>query len=407
MIKTVLKYSFYTLSGIILFALLICFIVWGITPVYKFPKSFSFSGNKFYNPYKDYDNTHYERANFHGHSRLGGGLTNGRANSEEDVFKAYRDLDYGFATVSNYHHITSRPPYYDFPYVPAQEYGVNIFKTHILLIGSKRKEYFDQPLYQGANTIQFRINRVKPYNDIVTLAHPAFLNGIEVEYMAKLTGYDLMEVVNTFAHSVSHWDTALSSGRPAFLLASDDTHNVFKNTDIGRNITMIPLNPETEADKLYDTLKSGAAYGITVPHLVAVLDRSEKIKVLNTHPQLLSMQVNGNTLNIKLNRLVDKITFSADNGKIVAEYDNVSESSYYITDNDGYVRATVYFDNGSIAYFNPVIRTNDGLKPNMPQVSVHYPVTIIKWIFTAAILLAVIFFTVKIYLKRRKAGCNL
>ncbi len=401
MVKKVLKYFLYTLSGIILFALLICFVVWGITPVYKFPESISFSGDKFYNPYKDYDNTHYVRANFHGHSRLGGGLTNGRANSEEDVFKAYRDLNYGFATVSNYHHITSKPPYYDFPYVPAQEYGVNIFKTHLLLIGTKRKEYFDQPLWQGANTIQYRINRVKPYNDIVTLAHPAFLNGIEVEYMKKLTGYDLMEVVNTFAHSVSHWDTALSSGRPAFLLASDDTHNVFKNTDIGRNITMIPLNPDTEADKLYDTLKSGAAYGITVPHTVAMLDRSEKVKVLDTHPQLLSMQVQDNTLNIKLNRQVDKIAFSADNGVVKAEYDNVSEASYNIADNDSYARATVYFDNGSIAYFNPVIRTNDGLKPNMPAVSVNYAISIIKWIFTAAVLMALIFFAVKIYLKRK------
>ncbi len=394
MIKKILKYFIYTLSFIILFSLLICFTVWSIIPVYKFPEAVSFTGDKFYNPYKDYDNTHYYRANFHGHSRLGGGLTNGRANSEEDVFKAYRDLEYGFATVSNYHHITSKPPYYDFPYVPAQEYGINIFKTHLLLIGIKRKEYFDQPLWQGADTIQYRINRVKPYNEIVTLAHPAFVNGIEVDYMAQITGYDLMEVVNTFANSVSHWDKALSSGRPAFLLASDDTHNVFRNTDIGRNITMIPLNPDTEADKLYDTLKSGAAYAVTVPHIIAILDRSEKLKVLNTHPQLLSMQVADNTLNIKLNRMVDKIVFSADNGQVMAEYDNVSESSYNIADNNSYVRATVYFDNGSTAYFNPVIRTNNGggLKPDMPQVLVNYPLSIIKWIFTAVVFLSILYF---------------
>ena len=394
MIKKILKYFIYTLSFIILFSLLICFTVWSIIPVYKFPEAVSFTGDKFYNPYKDYDNTHYYRANFHGHSRLGGGLTNGRANSEEDVFKAYRDLEYGFATVSNYHHITSKPPYYDFPYVPAQEYGINIFKTHLLLIGTKRKEYFDQPLWQGADTIQYRINRVKPYNEIVTLAHPAFVNGIEVDYMAQITGYDLMEVVNTFANSVSHWDKALSSGRPAFLLASDDTHNVFRNTDIGRNITMIPLNPDTEADKLYDTLKSGAAYAVTVPHIIAILDRSEKLRVLNTHPQLLSMQVADNTLNIKLNRMVDKIVFSADNGQVMAEYDNVSESSYNIADNNSYVRATVYFDNGSTAYFNPVIRTNNGggLKPDMPQVLVNYPLSIIKWIFTAVVFLSILYF---------------
>lgn len=274
----------------------------------------------------------------------------------------------------------------------------------MLLIGSTREEYFDQPLRQGANTIQYRINRVRPYNLIVTLNHPAFVNGIDISYMTKITGYDLMEVINTFAHSVSHWDTALSSGRPAFLLASDDTHNVFRNTDIGRNITMIPLDPATEADKLYNTLKSGAAYGITVPHTVALLDRSEKLKVLKTHPQLLSMQViDNNTLNIKLNRKVDKIAFSSDNGTVKAEFENIAEASYNIADNDSYVRATVYFDNDSIAYFNPIIRTDDGLKPNMPKVTVNYPLTIIKWILTALISLFIIYF---VYRKIRKFRKN-
>ena len=102
--------------------------------------------------------------------------------------------------------------------------------------------------------------------------------------------------------------------------------------------------------------------------------------------------------------MVDKITFSADNGVVKAEYDNVSEASYNIADNDSYARATVYFDNGSIAYFNPVIRTNDGLKPEMPAVSVNYTISIIKWIFTAAVLAALIIFIIKIYFKRKKTN---
>lgn len=401
MVKKILKIVSFTLLGIIAFALILSFILWAVIPVYSFPDEVKFSGNKFYNPYKDYDNTHYYRANFHGHSRLTGGLTNGKDNSLEDVFKAYRDLDYGYATVSNYHHITPES-FYNFPLIPAQEYGVNIFKTHLLLVGSTRKEYYDQPLLQDANTIQFRINMVKPHTKIVTLAHPAFLNGIEVEHMKKLTNYDLMEVVNTFAHSVSHWDTALSSGRPAFLLASDDTHNVFINTDIGRNITMVPLNP-SQYELVYDTLKQGSAYGITVPHAVAMLNREEKLKVLENHPQLLSLQVDDNGLvSIKLNKTVDKITFTTDDGVEKASFENTSSASCKFNDNESYLRATAYFDNGSIAYFNPVIRTVDGLKPNMPAVTLNYPVSILKWIFTAVVLTALIIFLVKVYLKRKK-----
>lgn len=398
MAKKTLKIISYTLLGIILAALFICYAVWAITPVYNFPEAKLFSGAKFYNPYKDYDNQHYYRANFHGHSRLTGGVTNGKDNSMEDVFKAYRDLKYGYATVSNYHHVTEES-FYDFPYIPAQEYGVNIFKTHMLLVGSKRREFFDQPLLQDANTIQFRINIVKPHTEVLSLAHPSFLNGIEVEHMKKITGYDLMEVINTFAHSVKHWDTALSSGRPAFLLASDDTHNVFINTDIGRNITMVPLDPK-ESEKIYDVLKSGSVYGITVPHTIALLDRAEKLKVLKTHPQLLSLQVDDNgKISMALNRNVDKITFSSNYGEERASFDNVSSAYYQMQDNDSYARATVYFDNGSIAYFNPVIRTDDGLKPVMPQVTVSYPLSIIKWILTTSFVVAILYV---IYRRRSK-----
>ena len=68
-------------------------------------------------------------------------------------------------------------------------------------------------------------------------------------------------------------------------------------------------------------------------------------------------------------------------------------------DNDSYARATVYFDNGSIAYFNPVIRTDDGLKPVMPQVTVSYPLSIIKWILTTSFVVAILYV---IYRRRSK-----
>ena len=220
--------------------------------------------------------------------------------------------------------------------------------------------------------------------------------------MAKLTGYDLMEVVNTFAHSVSHWDTALTSGRPAFLLASDDTHNVFINTDIGRNITMIPLEP-SKYELVYDTLKQGSAYGITVPHAIAMLNRDEKLKVLENHPQLLSLQVDDDGLiNIKLNRQVDKITFTSDNGVEKAAFENIDNASYKFNADESYLRATAYFDNGSIAYFNPVIRTSDGLKPNMPEISLNYPLTVIKYLFSIIVAACIVYGIWYLTIKRKR-----
>ena len=78
---------------------------------------------------------------------------------------------------------------------------------------------------------------------------------------------------------------------------------------------MVPLDPK-ESEKIYDVLKSGSVYGITVPHTIALLDRAEKLKVLKTHPQLLSLQVDDNgKISMALNRNVDKITFSSNYGE--------------------------------------------------------------------------------------------
>ncbi len=165
---------------------------------------------------------------------------------------------------------------------------------------------------------------------------------------------------------------------------------------------MIPLEP-SRFELVYDTLKQGSAYGITVPHRIAALNREEKLKVLESHPQLLSLQVDDNGLiNIKLNKKVDKITFTADNGKEKASFENVESASYKINNDESYVRTTAYFDNGSIAYFNPVIRTSDGLKPNMPEISLNYPLTIIKYMFSVIVFACIVYGLWYISMRRKR-----
>ena len=55
MVKKILKIISFTLVGIIAFALILSFVLWAVIPVYNFPEEQKFSGDKFYNPYKDYD----------------------------------------------------------------------------------------------------------------------------------------------------------------------------------------------------------------------------------------------------------------------------------------------------------------------------------------------------------------
>lgn len=102
------------------------------------------------------------------------------------------------------------------------------------------------------------------------------------------------------------------------------------------------------------------------------------------------MQVNNDELTVKFNKNIDKIVFSADFGKVVKEEENVSKASYNITDNESYVRVTAYFDNGSVMYFNPVLKSEDSIQPEMPALHIDYKLSIIKWFIPGLLALHII-----------------
>ena len=403
MLKIIKLLSIFLLS-ILTTILLYSFTIYLMTPVYTFPKAEKFNGDMWYNPYEDYDNAEYRRANFHAHSIIVGGLTNGRSNTDIDVFQAYNELGYEFATISNYQSPT-RQSYYDFPYIPTQEYGINIFKTHFLLIGNNEPAYLDQILMQDIHTKQFRIYRYKPTTKVLVLNHPAFLNGFNIEDMVRLTGYDLMEVFNDFAISLSHWDKALSSGKPSFLIAGDDSHNVFNNRDIGGKINMVPLTRNdirNDIDKLYDTLKYGSIYAIVLNSPAKSLDRKLKKELLDSYPVLKSIQVKDNALMIRLSDNVDTIKFITDNGMEALTLNNTDNGTYIIKDQDSYVRIEVVLQDDTKLYFNPIIRSIDGSKPVMPIAEKDYILTALKRIILISILLIISIFIYRKILKRKR-----
>lgn len=367
----------------ILFVLLI--------PVYDFPEKTRFTGYSWYNPYKDYDNATYYMSNFHGHSKLGIGLLNGRNNSTDDVYKAYRDLGYKYVAISNYHTISEKDKNYGFPYIPGLEYGINISKSHLLLTGSKERQFLDSILFQNKDVIQYRINRIRDNHEIITVAHPDFVRAVSVDEAKDLTNYDLMEVVNVYAHSFKQWDAALSNARPAFMLASDDTHNVFVNTDFGRNITMVPVDTDNMS-LLYDTLKNGSTYAVSLSHKLALLDRPEKRKVLEDLPKLLYIKEDKDNVTIKLSKQADKITFISDKGRIVNTFMDKDIATVRMSRISSYVRIQAEYDGGDInLYFNPIVRSADGSKPEMPEVKINYILYALKLVVAVLFVFAVVY----------------
>lgn len=365
-------------------------------PVYNFPNNVKFTGYNWYNPYKNYDNATYYMSNFHGHSKLGIGLLNGRNNTTEDVYKAYSDLGYKYVAISNYHTISEKDKNYNFPYIPALEYGINISKSHLLLTGSKERQFLDSILFQNADIIQYKINRIRDNHEIITVAHPDFLRAVSVNEARKLTNYDLMEVVNVYAHSFKQWDAALSNGRPAFMLASDDTHNVFVNTDFGRNITMVPVNTDNMSE-LYNTLKNGSTYAVSLSHNLAMLDRKEKKKILEKLPSLSYIKEERGIVTIKLSEKADKITFISDNGKIINTFMDKDQATVRIAGDSSYVRINAVYANGDInLFFNPLVRSIDSSKPEMPKAEINFILYALKLVFAVILTLAFGYSVIKI-----------
>ncbi len=400
-LKRMVTVLLYVVAVTVAIALLLCTAVWVMTPVYEFKEPVRFSGNGWYNPYRGLDSSTWYKANFHAHSNSWGGLTNGNRNSSEDVFKAYRELGYEFATLSNYQKVTEKA-FCGFPYIPAQEYGINILKTHLLLIGSSAPVYIDQPLIQGKHTKQYRINRIRGENEIIVLAHPGWNEGFKKEDMEILGGYDLIEVLNHFHNSIEYWDAALSAGKPAFLLASDDAHNVFSNSDVVDRVTMVPHSAEYSRF-IYNTLKEGSSYGISVAHKYQKCSFSEKKELIDGYPRPLSISMSGDTLSVILDKEVAKLRLIGDGGMEMASSENCRTISLAIPEEFTYARCEALLEDGSFILFNPVIRSTDGSRPEMPQVEKSRWKTNLKSISIITILvIGYIMLRIRIIRKRRR-----
>ncbi len=209
-----------------------------MAPVYEFSGPSKFSGDKIYNPYQSIDSSRWRRYNFQVQSKAWGGITSGRTNSNELIDSIYRQLSFDYVATSDYQKINrhgSKKP----NYIPTYEHGYNIFKTHQVCIDAKKVVWTDLLFFQTLSMKQWVIDMLKQNSTLVALAHPTLRNGYEIDEMAYLSNYDLMEVITNMRLSFDHWDAALSAGNPVWILGDDDAHDVTNSNEVGRRFTMI------------------------------------------------------------------------------------------------------------------------------------------------------------------------
>jgi hypothetical protein len=354
-------------AGLVLTALLsIQLLTYISAPVYRFSPPKAFSGNKLHNPYANMNWHNWRRYNFQVQSHAWGGITNGDKNSNELIDSVYYSLGYDYVATSDYqrinYHGNEKPNF-----IPTYEHGYNLFKIHQVLIGSGKVLWTDLMFGQTLSMKQWIIDKLRPYNKLIALAHPKLRNGYTLDNLNYLTHYDLMEVLNNLRVSLPHWDAALSSGQLVYILADDDAHDVSDITQVGRRFTMIN-SPDTKAENIIENLKKGNAYGVDFFRFDWE-NMPQKIKRMKTLPFVKSVVLNDDTLTVTVNRQAGLFRFIGQNGAVKHTKINSTSARYVIKPDDSYIRTEVIFKDSTRFYLNPIVRYS-GDKPHSLKTAV-------------------------------------
>ena len=310
---------------------------WG--PIYHFPQPSVFAGAHFFNPYAELRGT-WQRANLHAHGRAWSGITNGQQ-TDQEVVARYQDLGYSVPGISDYEKIAAD---HGVQTIPIYEHGYNIGKHHQLAIGAHRVEWFDFLLLQSTSHEQYVIDRVSRGADLVAIAHPSLRDAYSRDDMSKLTGYQLMEVVNGPDEQDGLWDAALSSGHIVWALANDDTHDVTDPRRTGVAWNMIDA-PTSSTGDIVDALRAGRTY--------AVARNAHTTSSSDTTVRRIEM----NDRHLVVTCAGDPATFEfiGQNGNIHGTVKNALTAGYTFNDGDTYIR-TVIRSGKTTMYLNPVVR---------------------------------------------------
>lgn len=326
------------LASVLLFSILLIGIQYLTTTIYDFEKPAPFSGKKWLNPYQSVGKERI-KANFHAHSCAWKSLTYGKSTAES-MRNGYKKKGYDIAAVSNYFSLDTTGKKDDPLYIPVYEHGLNIFKSHCLVLNPQNISYCDYFLFQSTSHQQKVIEQIKAQKGIVAIAHPEFNHGRSLHDMKYLQHYDLVEVLNHFRISDAHWDAALSSGKLGYLLANDDSHSTAED-EMGRVWTVI-LSPEKKKDQTLNSLLHGKAFGVYTEYNECEND-------------FVSCNLKNDSVYVRFALSADTILFIGQGGSVKKKVVKSDHAVYKLKTEDTYIRV-VAKNYESRIYLNPIVR---------------------------------------------------
>jgi len=338
--------------------------------LYSYPNPAPFTGPYWYNPYQSAD-SRWQKTNFHAHAIAWGGITNGHQPGYQ-VQATYRQLGYDLPYLSDYFSINPGQDAQTESFMPIYEHGINIQKSHRLAIGSASIDFFDVMLYQNQDVRQYLIKRLKQTTPIVAINHPTMRNGHPVNVLKNLSGYDYLEVLNSFRVATTHWDAALSAGKAVYILANDDCHDTRKVHKIGKSWTMVQSSHQNR-DSVLQALRLGKTYGVQRLHdTLSVAQLRTMLWRRQTHNILQSFRVVNDTIQVQFTQPLDTIQAIGQDGKLLQETSASDAFVYAIQPEDSYVRLEARTPELAY-YFNPVFRYDgQGVPANVLTAQVRF-----------------------------------
>jgi len=368
--------------------------VYMLCPVYHFPETQPFSGNKIFNPYQEVSGNYWKKCNFHVHSRAWGGITAGSENSSQKIFGIYHQLGYDHLSISDYMRINTYQSG-DSHYLPGYEHGFGMGKNHQLIIGAKNVLWFDFPFLQNRHNKQFVLNHLKGRSQLYFIAHPEFNHSYPPDDFRYLTNYDGVEVLNHFRISDRQWDAALSVGHYLPLIADDDGHDISNPNEAGRCFTMIDA-PSGNPSQLVASLKAGRTYGVA-DEKYAGLSYEQKAERFKNIPFVKKISINNDSLIVEVSEPASEIRFIGQNGVKKMTIAGSRRAAYFISPADTYIRTEVLCNSGFHLYLNPVFRYS-GDQPKA------YPLATVDWLWTSVLRLLFVLIVIIIvsYFKQKR-----
>ncbi len=307
---------------------------------YHFPEPKPFTGDQIFNPYSDITGP-WLKSNFHAHTIAWGKLTNGHQTSEEIMHHYKNEMKYDAPAISNYHQTKQYLPVDSPLYFPVYEHGYNKGKSHHLVFGNEKVCFFDINLWQTVHHKQFIIDHLAKKSTLISLNHPGMRNSYSYPDLSKLTGYQLMEVINTPGNDQGYWDQALSSGKISWIIADDDAHDITKPGETGVSWTMVNTK-QRNANAFLESLKNGLSYGVIGTGGV-------------NNYYLKEVTLSGNDIMIRVDSVAEEIKLIGQGGEVKKTLNNTDSISYTFLPNDSYIRAVIKFP-GMTMFLNPMIR---------------------------------------------------